>query len=239
MIPSVACEWRLPAATERGRVCPAWSTTISRFLYRLYAFPCARASKLNQQIHILPEPGCKSKLTQILKLTPVHYWLVVSCLLAQRCVVCNGMYFTTGSWQCCLSLDIVSSIPTRSTINFFIPLWFIHISLCQRINIKPTHICCRADCRSAPSQWETSLQSNAVSLWLGANLESALICAGRKFPSMSSIVSTHSPLLGWWLWHYLAVFIPAQQRDTCPQSPGILTWSRLSAIPLRYQVRSK
>ena len=30
----------------------------------------------------------------------------------------------------------------------------------------------RADSRLAPSQWETSLQSNAVSHWLGANLES-------------------------------------------------------------------
>ena len=33
----------------------------------------------------------------------------------------------------------------------------------------------RADSRFAPSQWETSLQSNAVSHWLGTNLESALI----------------------------------------------------------------
>ena len=32
----------------------------------------------------------------------------------------------------------------------------------------------RADFRFAPSQWETSLQSNTVSHWLGANLESAL-----------------------------------------------------------------
>ena len=32
----------------------------------------------------------------------------------------------------------------------------------------------RADFRFAPSQWETSLQSNAVSHWLGANLESPL-----------------------------------------------------------------
>ena len=32
----------------------------------------------------------------------------------------------------------------------------------------------RADFRLAPSQWGTSLQSNAVSHWLGANLESAL-----------------------------------------------------------------
>ena len=32
----------------------------------------------------------------------------------------------------------------------------------------------RADLRLAPSQWETPLQSNAISHWLGANLKSAL-----------------------------------------------------------------
>ena len=32
----------------------------------------------------------------------------------------------------------------------------------------------RADSKFAPSQWETSLQSNALSHWLGTNLESAL-----------------------------------------------------------------
>ena len=42
-------------------------------------------------------------------------------------------------------------------------------------------ICCvtlsRADSRLAPNQWEMWLQSNAVSHWLGANLESALLSA--------------------------------------------------------------
>ena len=33
----------------------------------------------------------------------------------------------------------------------------------------------RNDSKLAPSQWETSLQNNAVSHWLGTNLESALI----------------------------------------------------------------
>ena len=36
------------------------------------------------------------------------------------------------------------------------------------------HMKCMADSRTVPSQWETPLQSNAVSHWLGANLESAL-----------------------------------------------------------------
>ena len=39
---------------------------------------------------------------------------------------------------------------------------------------------CRADSRLAHSQWETSLQSNAVSHWLGANLELALYLASKK-----------------------------------------------------------
>ena len=41
---------------------------------------------------------------------------------------------------------------------------------------KPVHIVIwiRVDSRLAPSQWETVLQSNAVSHWLGTNLESAL-----------------------------------------------------------------
>ena len=33
---------------------------------------------------------------------------------------------------------------------------------------------CRAECRSAPSQWEMALLCNEVSHWLGASLESAL-----------------------------------------------------------------
>ena len=32
-----------------------------------------------------------------------------------------------------------------------------------------------AESRFAPNQWETSEQSNAVSPWLGASLESALV----------------------------------------------------------------
>ena len=42
----------------------------------------------------------------------------------------------------------------------------------------------RADSRLVPSQWETSLQSNAVSHWLAANLESALAVGhNRACPS--------------------------------------------------------
>ena len=38
----------------------------------------------------------------------------------------------------------------------------------------------------APSQWETSLQSNAVSHWLGTNLESALLACIPTFQLITS-----------------------------------------------------
>ena len=52
-------------------------------------------------------------------------------------------------------------------------------SLWRHCNDPPViYVCndhiCRADFSLAPSQWETSLQSKAVSHWLGANLKSAL-----------------------------------------------------------------
>ena len=42
--------------------------------------------------------------------------------------------------------------------------------LCKSLRLSENSV----DSRLAPSQWETSLQSNGVSHWLGANLESAL-----------------------------------------------------------------
>ena len=64
---------------------------------------------------------------------------------------------------------------------------------CPNISIllmlKPKYIrkttsipCLRADSRFAPNQWETSLQSNAPSHWLGANLESSPdVCCCPRF----------------------------------------------------------
>ena len=51
------------------------------------------------------------------------------------------------------------------------PVSFVH-NFFTFYKITKTYF--RADSWFAPSQWETSLQSNAVSHWLGANLESAL-----------------------------------------------------------------
>ena len=53
----------------------------------------------------------------------------------------------------------------------------------------------RDDSRLAPSQWETSLQSNAVShsSWLGANLESALGIIASTHPH--PLLTSHTPPL--------------------------------------------
>ena len=71
---------------------------------------------------------------------------------------------------------------TWEKIRFIQWLLFIHNNIysshCQDISSLGTDYigqighCLRADSRFAPSHGETSLQSNAVSHWLGANLES-------------------------------------------------------------------
>ena len=70
----------------------------------------------------------------------------------------------------------------------------------------------RADFRFVPSQWETSLQSNGASYWLGANLESALtlfstmsnsymftphviiMCADALVPNRRHAISNHTAI---------------------------------------------
>ena len=44
---------------------------------------------------------------------------------------------TTGHWWCCLSAEVVSSIPAGSTIIVWFLCGFIFVSLCQSIKIKP------------------------------------------------------------------------------------------------------
>ena len=69
---------------------------------------------------------------------------------------------------------------------------------------------CSADYRLAPSQWETSLQSNAVSHWLGTNLESALKCdvtCRRNDTGISEVwtLAVHLPWMHYFIWY---LFVP-------------------------------
>ena len=113
-------------------------------------YPCARASKLNQQICISPAPGRSSKLTH----TGVEIDTCASQTGCQLSNAASGMSlelrfwrnfsgvkrtcWTTGSWRSCLSLEVVSSIPAGATIIYRFLCGFICVSLCQSIKIKPT-----------------------------------------------------------------------------------------------------
>ena len=118
----------------------------------LNAFPCARASKLNQEICISPAPGRSSKLTH----TRVE---IDTCAFQTGCQlssVATGMSlelrfwrdfsgvkrtcWTTRSWRSCPSLEVVSSISARSTLIYRFLCGLICVSLCQSIKIKPTNM---------------------------------------------------------------------------------------------------
>ena len=84
-----------------------------------------------------------------------------------------------------------------------------HYRSSKRLKCGAVKCCHGADSRFAPSQWETALLCNAVSHWLGANLESALCQLILRRSSMAS----SDLLTGWcqdietlsaWLtlWHH-------------------------------------
>ena len=60
----------------------------------------------------------------------------------------------------------------------------------------------RADSRFVPSQWEAALQSNAVSHWLGASLESALLSHWGVNRMVKILLTAFSSLDHdlWWRW---------------------------------------
>ena len=63
----------------------------------------------------------------------------------------------------------------------------------------------RVDSRLAPSQWEMLLQSNAISHWLGANLESALILHPDVCTTDINISSFHK-IIQESKWEWLRLF---------------------------------
>ena len=65
----------------------------------------------------------------------------------------------------------------------------------------------RADSQLAPSQWETSLQSNAVSHWLCANLESALRIL-YTFGGVAQTAFTGN----------ISMFVPGHSNGPCPRT---------------------
>ena len=81
-----------------------------------------------------------------------------------------GTFFNIGITEC---RSIVYKL-TYVWIFFIFNRAYIYIYIYIFIYIYIWYGLYQADFRFAPSQWETSLQRNAVSHWLVANLESAL-----------------------------------------------------------------
>ena len=65
---------------------------------------------------------------------------------------------------------------------------------------------CRADSRLAPNQWETSLQCNTVSHWLGANLESALLYVLFCTQAYSTTYNAFNGIIPSWWRHPMEIF---------------------------------
>ena len=73
----------------------------------------------------------------------------------------------------------------------------------------------RADSRLAPSQWETSLQSNAVSHWLGTSLESVLFLSSLLNQCNSCEDRTIVIVSSFWYWIYTPTWWQCWCSDIC------------------------
>ena len=128
----------------------AGSMIIYRFLCGFVWISLCQSIKIKPTKCITTATGCSSKLTHTgVEIDACAFQ--VGCQLSSAasdmslglCFLHNfsGMKqtcWTAGSWWCCLSLEVVSSIPTGSTIINRFLCGFICVSLCQNIKIKPT-----------------------------------------------------------------------------------------------------
>ena len=96
---------------------------------------------------------------------------------------------------------------------------YFHTALLHWYQIHFLLVCgIRADSRLAPSQWETSLQSNAVSHWLGANLAK---------------VYFHTALLHWYQSRFLlvcVVWLPWGHSPLIPSSIPLPWYHQITCV---------
>ena len=123
--------------------------------------------------------------------------------ILQGYFICNGTTYTVAqmpmeqpgrTWISNMHDGLCNQTKIKRKIN--VCLWMGHPALSIPPS-PPTSSGRRADSRFVPSQRETSLQSNAVSHWLGANLESAQGCrcsCGGFRNAFVFFLLTHWPL---------------------------------------------
>ena len=93
------------------------------------------------------------------------------------------------------------------------------------------HMQFRADSGLAPSQWETPLQSNTVSHWLGANLESALKVYVRLHINHWLL---YQP--GGYSYHHMAYLVSSSARHPMNMVCGLLIIIRKMRVTLKDDV---
>ena len=110
------------------------------------------------QLHILWLHSWKTRVVLIFMLQKMPL-LILSTLLIARLSTRSSRYIFSSSRAFVSEQSIYGPMGQESSYKFL------------KLLILRYYM---ADSRFAPSPWETSLQSNAVAHWLGANLESAL-----------------------------------------------------------------
>ena len=136
---------------EAGGVASVWKSWV-RSSVGLYAFPCARASKLNQQIYISPVPGRSSKLTH----TAVE---IDTCAFQTSCQLSSSMsfgivvfFFTQFQWHEADVLDNwkLAVLPLSGSREFdtrrlhdnsSVLLWRLYAFPCARASKSNQQIC--------------------------------------------------------------------------------------------------
>ena len=119
------------------------------------------------------------------------YWFIP---LVKIKIISNFILVFSGGWP----KHCVGFIQVTTPFSCFIQIQF-----CWSFHLI------RANCGLAPSQWEMSLQSNAVSHWLDANLESALFhVQNEELKQMDAKISCvseskllHSVANPYYTWH--------------------------------------
>ena len=106
---------------------------------------------------------------------PGLFWML-HCTEPQQSAQCFCINFITGTCTsihlCMATLLTLQPCPSLGSVNLFNHV--ISAPFQNLLILTYVRYCVRADSRYVPNQWETSLQSIAVSHWLGANLDSAL-----------------------------------------------------------------
>ena len=145
-------------------------------------------------------------------LTPVHSRRVVSCPVQPRachwdCVFRNnfsGMKrtcWTTGSWRGCLSLDVVSSIPTESTIShrYFLGLYAFPCARASKLNEQ---ICISPAPGHSSNSTHTGVKIDTCAFQTGCQLPSAAsgmslgLCFQKQFQWHEAYVLDNWQLAG-------------------------------------------